>query len=87
MQLDEYKRRLLDKLNQGNEYEKTKIRQYLQEIIDMCSELLPVELDKYNEYEFYNIKSKSELILKKIAKMARNYDIINLIKSGELDKE
>ena len=86
MQVDEYKRRLLDRLQEGNVYEKTKIQQYLGEISDKCKELIPIQLEKYNEYEFHDIKSKSELILKKIAKMARNYDMINLIKSGELDE-
>lgn len=87
MQVDEYRQRLLDKITVNNAYEHAKISDYLAEIKVKCDELLLVELKDYNEYEFNHIKSKAELILKKIAKLARGYDMINLIKSRELEQD
>ncbi len=79
--------KLLEVLEQDNRLKRLSIQKYLTEIIEKCNELMPIEAGKYNEYEFNHIRSKTNLIFKKLAKMVRNYDIINLINSGELEQD
>ena len=81
-----YKEKLLERIEKLNKYEQYKISSYLVDIIDMSHKLVEKDGAKYNEYEFNNIRSKINLIFKKLAYMRRNYDIIKDRKSVVKEK-
>jgi len=91
MMLDEYKRRLLDEIMAGKKYANAnrvceeKIKRHLEDLINLAKRTLEEEPCDWNEFNFLNIKTRIELILKLISYIKKNYDVINLITSGKIE--
>lgn len=93
MQVDEYKRRLLDMIVSDKKRHNSvlvneeKVKDCLTKIKEMSTKLLGESHEVWNEYDFHFLESQVLLIFKRISYIKKIYDIVNLVKSGKLEEK